>query len=294
MNTTEAAGQDRATRWSTLNGGQYPERQQVIEGWLYAQEATLPKELTQQHASLYFITVLKGEVIWVQRNVETKIQANHILGARDVSNIKIKRGGDRGAHIIVWRIQQGALAEGMQALNLPSTDDALSWPFPPRPLTPQMMSLFLELRATRLNGPARIWWYYAKLLELTALLYPEASPHHSGQTNSLMRAEVRKAMAYLQEAYPWHVSLDDVARDVGMSSSHLSRIFHKEVGMSLSHYLRSLRMEKAAQLLRTGESNVTDAAMAVGYTSISQFSGAFRSYFGVSPRNFMPGNNAAT
>jgi AraC-like DNA-binding protein len=46
-------------------------------------------------------------------------------------------------------------------------------------------------------------------------------------------------------------------------------------------FLRNLRLERAAELLRSGRSNVTEAAIAVGYSSLSHFSKAFAEMFGV-------------
>jgi AraC-like DNA-binding protein len=42
-------------------------------------------------------------------------------------------------------------------------------------------------------------------------------------------------------------------------------------------------MERAAELLRTGRCNVTEAAVAVGYNSLSHFSSAFHETFGCCP-----------
>ena len=56
--------------------------------------------------------------------------------------------------------------------------------------------------------------------------------------------------------------------------------------MTISRYLRNLRLERAAELLRSGRSNVTEAAMAVGYSSLSHFSKAFAEMFGVCPCAF--------
>jgi AraC-like DNA-binding protein len=53
--------------------------------------------------------------------------------------------------------------------------------------------------------------------------------------------------------------------------------------MTISRYLGNLRLERAAELLRSGRLNVTEAATAVGYSSLSHFSKAFAEMFGVSP-----------
>jgi AraC-like DNA-binding protein len=63
----------------------------------------------------------------------------------------------------------------------------------------------------------------------------------------------------------------------------LSRTFSQELGMTIPQYLRQLRMERAAELLRSGKFNVTEAALEVGYNSMSHFSQAFCQTMGCCP-----------
>jgi AraC-like DNA-binding protein len=53
--------------------------------------------------------------------------------------------------------------------------------------------------------------------------------------------------------------------------------------MTISCYLRNVRLEHAATLLKSGTHNVTEAAMAVGYSSLSYFSRAFVKMFDTCP-----------
>ena len=62
-----------------------------------------------------------------------------------------------------------------------------------------------------------------------------------------------------------------------------------EEGMNYKDYLSSVRMEKAAALLREGKLNVSQVAQEVGYGSLKNFSAAFKSYFGVTAREMRRG-----
>ncbi len=66
-------------------------------------------------------------------------------------------------------------------------------------------------------------------------------------------------------------SLEAIGQEVGCSPFYLSRIFSREVGLTIPQFLRNLRMERAAELLRSGRYNVTEAATEVGYASLSHF-----------------------
>ena len=78
-------------------------------------------------------------------------------------------------------------------------------------------------------------------------------------------------------------TLEMIGQEVGCSPFYLSRIFSREVGLTIPQYLRKLRMERAAELLKSGEFNVTEAALEVGYSSQSHFSQAFHETFGCCP-----------
>ena len=62
--------------------------------------------------------------------------------------------------------------------------------------------------------------------------------------------------------------LEELSRLVGVSQFYLSRIFSQETRTTILQFLRQLRMEKAAALLKARTHNVTEAAFAVGYSSL--------------------------
>ena len=74
-----------------------------------------------------------------------------------------------------------------------------------------------------------------------------------------------------------------LAAEAGCGAFHLSRTFSQHTGRTVPQYLRQLRLERAAQLLREGRCNVTEAAMEVGYSSLSHFSKAFWEAYGCCP-----------
>jgi AraC-like DNA-binding protein len=74
-----------------------------------------------------------------------------------------------------------------------------------------------------------------------------------------------------------------LAEEVGCSTFYLSRVFAQETGASIPKFLRLKRIEKAAELIRTGKMNVTESAMAVGYASLSAFNKAFVEQMGCCP-----------
>ncbi|MBL8348123.1 MAG: AraC family transcriptional regulator [Rubrivivax sp.] len=78
-------------------------------------------------------------------------------------------------------------------------------------------------------------------------------------------------------------SLDDIARETGLSRYYICRVFAEETGTTLAAYVRSRRLGEAAKALLGGAPNILDVALAAGYGSHEAFTRAFRAEFGCSP-----------
>ncbi len=80
--------------------------------------------------------------------------------------------------------------------------------------------------------------------------------------------------------------IETLARQIGLSASHLRRVFRDETSMSLGRYLFERRVARAIAVLRTPGSRVSDAANAGGFASIYAFSRAFRRFTGMAPSEY--------
>jgi len=88
------------------------------------------------------------------------------------------------------------------------------------------------------------------------------------------------------------LSVKQIARSLGISSSHLRARFRASCGVSLGRHLRRLRLEKACGLLRLSQRRVTEIAELCSFTSIYSFSRAFHTAYGVSPMAYRHGDRA--
>lgn len=153
-------------------------------------------------------------------------------------------------------------------------------------LTSRQQQLLASLREPPVLATAQALWYQAKALEVAADLFfltPGGQELFCQRQQRLSAERVEKVIALLRENLENPPSLEEIGRAVGCSQFHLSRTFSTATGMTITQYLRQLRMERAAELLRSGKFNVTEAAMEVGYSSLSHFSQAFHETFGCCP-----------
>ncbi len=161
----------------------------------------------------------------------------------------------------------------------------------PMNLALQNIARALEEPPVSVHSPAGRLWYEAKILELLSLLlFAPAAPEADAKKEMfcdrqkrLSHERVEQACAILKRDLENPPSLEMLAEQVGCGMFHLSRVFSQQVGQTVPQYLRQLRLERAAQLLREGRHNVTEAATAVGYSSLSHFSKAFWEAYGCCP-----------
>lgn len=102
---------------------------------------------------------------------------------------------------------------------------------------------------------------------------------------SYYEAIISRITKYLKESYR-DATLEDAARQVNLSSSYLSRLFKEKVGLNFSDYLMKIRMEKAKELLGDITYKQYEIAYRVGYDNPKNFSRAFKTYYGISPKEF--------
>jgi len=82
------------------------------------------------------------------------------------------------------------------------------------------------------------------------------------------------------------VSLDALASAAGLSSFHFLRLFSRVLGVTPHQYLVRARLRHAARLLAAGGGPITQVALDVGFTDLSNFVRTFRRAAGVPPRQF--------
>jgi len=98
------------------------------------------------------------------------------------------------------------------------------------------------------------------------------------------RMRLRRLHDYIDTLQGDSVTLEEIARQAGMSVSAMQRLFRAAEGLSIFEYIRLRRLERARTALEHQEMSVTEAAYLAGYGSPANFATAFRRQYGLTPR----------
>ena len=151
-------------------------------------------------------------------------------------------------------------------------------------LTAHQLETILTLRQPPVYAAAQPVWYQCKALELAVtFLVKPVEEFFCTRQQRLAQERVEQVIFLLKQNLVEPPSLEALGKKIGCSHFYLSRIFSTQTGQTITQYLRRLRMEKAATLLKSREYNVTEVALEVGYNSLSHFSAAFQETFGCCP-----------
>ena len=97
-------------------------------------------------------------------------------------------------------------------------------------------------------------------------------------------------MNYIYKYIDTDINIDDLSIELKVSKFHLHRIFKDEFGKNIYESIKSIRLEKAANLLITNKySTITNIANMTGYSSQTSFLRAFKERFLMTPKMWKSG-----
>lgn len=91
---------------------------------------------------------------------------------------------------------------------------------------------------------------------------------------------------YIYSHIKERITIEDLADELGVSASYLSRLFKKETGDSVSAYIRRQKIEMAKNLLHYSDYSIIDIANRLSFSSQSHFIQQFREYVGMTPKKY--------
>ena len=97
---------------------------------------------------------------------------------------------------------------------------------------------------------------------------------------------VNKVIMYINDELENDLTVESIANNFHISTSHLSRIFREHVGITLVEYLNVRRVEESQYYLRHTNKSITSISDQFHFCNQSYFTRIFKKYTGVTPKHF--------
>ena len=195
--------------------------------------------------------------------------------------------------------QQNIEADGIYRIELQETEPGKRWSMPQQSVAEQM--------------PLWIWWLIAVLLlslialsgyilflrrqrqRFLAVMKRKTTTPEQTQEEQIAKEQPSLNDAWLQQAIEYvekniadeHYSVEQLSNDLCMSRMTLYRKIQSSTGQKPTEFIRTIRLRRAAELLREGRLTITEISYATGFSSVSYFSRCFRTMYGVAPTQFI-------
>ncbi len=99
------------------------------------------------------------------------------------------------------------------------------------------------------------------------------------------KEKVKQAILYINTNFANHITIDDIAKFVGYSKTHLTREFKKCTMLTIVEYINQVRCSMAKKLLSTGEYSVGEVMAFCGFDNQSYFTKTYKRIIGNLPSN---------
>ena len=127
------------------------------------------------------------------------------------------------------------------------------------------------------------------LLMLTLLREASAPTGAKLRTANAIHSEneiIRQAQQYISTHIRQKLSVPLVAKQVDVSPSYLTALFHKNLQISPGEYIRRTKLQESKQMIRENNLNFTEIAAALQYSTVHHFSRQFKEKFGITPTEY--------
>ncbi|WP_296315958.1 AraC family transcriptional regulator [Winogradskyella sp. UBA3174] len=160
-------------------------------------------------------------------------------------------------------------------------------------ISPSMAVVLNQVINFSLNNSIKSLYFKGKAYELLSLFFNRSEDADIEQCPFLVDevnvAKLKKAKDIIIANMAEPPSLQELADAIGLSLKKLKEGFKQIYGDTVYSFLFDYKMEVARKLLESGEHNVNEVGLKVGYSTSSHFIAAFKKKFGTTPKKYIMG-----
>lgn len=116
--------------------------------------------------------------------------------------------------------------------------------------------------------------------------YGKRRPEEIALASRFTSAHYHRVLAFIRKRFGHTITVEELAREAGMSPSHFSRVFKETLGSTPMRYVLAYRIEQAVKMMGDYTRPLGEIALACGFSDQAHFTRSFKQVMGETPRNF--------
>lgn len=159
------------------------------------------------------------------------------------------------------------------------------------PVNPPMAIILSQIFHFNMHPSVKELYIRGKIFELMALYFNKGTDADIEQCPFLINEDnvqrIRKAKEIMINRMAEPPTLTELASEIGLSLKKLKEGFKQIYGEPVYGFLFDYKMEYARKLLASGQHNVNEVGLKVGYSTASHFIAGFKKKFGTTPKKYL-------
>ncbi len=133
----------------------------------------------------------------------------------------------------------------------------------------------------------RVYRDFYELMDILSLRFRAGGAKEGEERRNLPDdRKLQQLLSYVHGHYRESISLSELAKEMYVSTSSLSRFFRKKTNLYFSDYVNRVRLDYAVREMRGTNNNLTRISAECGFSSPSSFARLFRERYGISPNDY--------
>ena len=162
--------------------------------------------------------------------------------------------------------------------------DSVSFP-------PSMAVVLSQILNTNIHDSIKVLYFKGKVYELLGLYFNKSDDKYKENCPFLLIEEnvikIKLAKDIVLERMANPPTIDNLATEIGLSTTKLKEGFKKIYGNTIYSYLLDYKMEEARRMLESKKSNINEIGHDLGYSTASHFITAFKKKYGTTPKKYL-------
>ncbi|MCW3160300.1 helix-turn-helix transcriptional regulator [Chryseobacterium oryctis] len=150
-------------------------------------------------------------------------------------------------------------------------------------ITPPILCAIQDINSCQYQGLTRKIYIESKIYEILAHTLENHSNEKQPKISNRDKEIVHLAASLINENIKKPLTIEEISKRVGINQTKLKKLFKEIFGCTIFTYLQTIRMNNAKTYITDSELTIDEISQLSGYTSISNFSAAFKKHFGFSP-----------